>query len=177
MEGKDGHPWDVIRNKHIRRLHSDNRYADVRFVLDRLPQWFEGYPDIGGIVDLDNMAMSGHSFWCADDASDRGHEISDKEGNLLDLSDARIKSGLLYSPGSIEHLGDLDPQLVYPSINIPLLHMTGTEDGSPLSDLGYEIRLAVFDNTDTERYLLVLKDGDHMVFNGSRGKLGAKSVS
>ena len=69
----------------------------------------------------------------------------------------------------------MDPKEVYPSISIPLFHMTGTEDGSPLSDLGYEMRLTVYENTSTEKHLLVLKDGDHMVFAGSRGKLGHTS--
>jgi hypothetical protein len=69
----------------------------------------------------------------------------------------------------------MDPVDVYPSINIPLFHMTGTDDGSPLSDLGYEIRLVVYEHTHSEKHLMVLKDGDHMVFAGSRGKLGHTS--
>jgi pimeloyl-ACP methyl ester carboxylesterase len=70
-------------------------------------------------------------------------------------------------------LDDPDPKDVYPSIDIPLFHMTGTDDGSPISDRDYTMRLAPFEHTDkAEKYLLVLKDGDHMVYNGSRGKLG-----
>ena len=67
----------------------------------------------------------------------------------------------------------LDWEEVYSKIDLPLFHMTGTDDGSPISDLGYEIRLAVYEHTcKAEKHLLVIKDGDHMVFNGSRGKLG-----
>lgn len=171
-EGKDGHPWDVIRNTPITRDMTLNRYQDIPFVLDQLPAWMDAHPDIGMHADLSNIAMSGHSFGALTTQVMAGMLFPDHEGNLLDLHEARFKCGILYSPGSIEHLGEMKPEEIYPEIKIPLFHMTGTEDGSPLSDLGYEIRLVVYENTKTEKYLLVLKDGDHMVFAGSRGKLG-----
>jgi len=35
-EGKPGHPWDVIRNTHIPRKASLDRFLDIPFVLDNL---------------------------------------------------------------------------------------------------------------------------------------------
>ncbi|HOO50089.1 MAG TPA: hypothetical protein PLK94_02255 [Alphaproteobacteria bacterium] len=35
-EGKQGHPWDVIRNTHIPRHATLNRFKDVPFALDQL---------------------------------------------------------------------------------------------------------------------------------------------
>jgi len=171
-EGKPGHPWDVIRATPITRETTLNRYADIPFVLDQLPQWMAAHPEIGQHADLKTLGMSGHSFGALTTQVMAGMLFPDDQGNLLDLKEPRFKAGILYSPGSIEHLGDMKPEDVYPSISIPLFHMTGTDDGSPLSDLGYEMRLAVYENTHTEKHLLVLKDGDHMVFAGSRGKLG-----
>lgn len=174
-EGKPGHPWDVIRATPITRETTLNRYADVPFVLNQLPDWMEQHHDIGLYADLSTLGMSGHSFGALTTQVMAGMKFPDATGNLLDLKEPRFKAGILYSPGSIEHLGDMDPKEVYPSISIPLFHMTGTEDGSPLSDLGYEMRLTVYQNTNTEKHLMVLKDGDHMVFVGSRGKLGHTS--
>lgn len=174
-EGKPGHPWDVIRATPITRDTTLNRYADIPFVLNQLPAWMEANPEVGLHADLSTLGMSGHSFGALTAQVMAGMRFPDAKGELLDLQDTRFKAGILYSPGSIEHLGDMDPKEVYPSINIPLFHMTGTEDGSPLSDLGYEMRLTVYENTHTEKHLLVLKDGDHMVFAGSRGKLGHTS--
>ena len=100
-------------------------------------------------------------------------KFPDREGILQDFKDSRFQCGILYSPGSVEHVGEFDPQEAYSGVDIPLFHMTGTDDGSPISEAGYEIRLVAYDHTDkADKNLLVLKDGDHMVFNGSRGKLG-----
>ena len=54
-----------------------------------------------------------------------------------------------------------------------MLHMTGTDDSSPVENWDYKKRLDVYNNiTKAKQYLLIINDGDHMVFNGSRGKLG-----
>ncbi|MBK9562997.1 MAG: hypothetical protein IPO54_07770 [Micavibrio sp.] len=55
--------------------------------------------------------------------------------------------------------------------------MTGTNDDSPLEGFTYDRRVVVYDYTGAaEKYLLVLKDGDHMVYNGTRGKLEANPL-
>ncbi|MEM9468589.1 MAG: hypothetical protein AAF988_00330 [Pseudomonadota bacterium] len=171
-EGQKEHPWDIIRRTHISRETTLNRYKDVPFVLDALSEWFDKHPQIKAIADMSNLGMSGHSFGALTTQVMAGMLFPNEESDLIDLSDDRFKAGILYSPGSVEHLGDFDPNTVYPPIKTPLFHMTGTEDGSPLSGQGYEMRLAVYNHTKKEKYLLVLNNGDHMVFNGSRGKLG-----
>ena len=172
-EGKEGHPWDIIRDTHISRETTFNRYYDVPFVLDNLPDWMNQNPEAGTLADLSVIGMSGHSFGALTTQVMAGMKFPNREGTLLSFKEDRIQAGILYSPGSVEHLDDPDPETVYPSIDIPLFHMTGTDDGSPISDRGYEMRLAVYEHTDkAAKYLLVLQDGDHMVFNGSRGKLG-----
>lgn len=171
-EGKKGHPWDIIRNTHISRDMTLNRFADIPFILNNLNNWMKKHEPIKTHVDIKNLGMSGHSFGALTTQVMAGMSFPDQNENLLDLYDDRFKAGILYSPGSIEHLGDINPDEVYQNIKLPLFHMTGTQDGSPLSELGYEMRLAVYENSNTEKHLLVLKDGDHMIFAGSRGKLG-----
>jgi pimeloyl-ACP methyl ester carboxylesterase len=99
----------------------------------------------------------------------------DKDNQLASFADDRFKAAIAYSPGDISHLGDFDEAQAYQSINIPILHMTGTEDKSPLTNEGYELRLKAFQGSKDikGKHLLVMNEADHMVFVGSRGKLGA----
>jgi hypothetical protein len=96
----------------------------------------------------------------------------DESGTLQSFADSRIGHGLLYSP--IPSLSVDHPSGVFHTIDRPILHMTGTNDVSPLSGYGYEERFRIFDNaTAAERIMIVIKEADHMVFSGSRGQLPA----
>ena len=171
-EGKPGHPWDIIRATHIPRSASLARFGDVPFVLDNLEEWLFQFEDINGRIDIKNIGMSGHSFGAMTTQVMMGMQFPDEQGILQDLSDSRFKCGILYSPVPEFHLsGDL-PEDVYSEINRPLFHMTGTDDSSPVEGFGYERRLDVYNHSNAEKYLMILKDGDHMIYNGSRGKLG-----
>ena len=172
-EGKEGHPWDIIRQMHIPRSASLNRFKDVPFVLDQLPQWMEAHPEISAKADLSIMGMSGHSFGSLTTQVMGGMMFPQEDGKLRRAREERFKAGVLYSPGPIAHLALDDPRDIYGSIDLPLFHMTGTDDSSPVEDWDYTKRLVVYDNSErAEKHLLIIKDGDHMVFNGSRGKLG-----
>ena len=171
-EGKKGHPWDIIRATPIPRQATLDRYRDVPFVLDQLSRLLGQYPETAS-ADLNNLGMSGHSFGALTTQVMAGMTFPDDRGRLLSFKQMAFKAGILYSPGSLDHLGAFDPAAVYPGIDIPLMHMTGTDDRSPMSNAGYEDRLIAYNHTDrADKYLVVLQDGDHMVFNGSRGKLG-----
>ncbi len=173
-EGKKGHPWDILRQVKIPRETTINRFKDVPFVLDQLPTWMDEHPDIGAFMDLDHLGMSGHSFGSMTTQVMAGQKFPDADGSLIGMKDDRFKAGILYSPVPIRHLvsDDVTNDMIYGSIDIPLLHMTGTEDESPLEGHGYEHRLDVYRHTGCpEKYLLVKEGGDHMVYNGTRGKL------
>lgn len=168
-EGKPGHPWDILRNVHITRETTLNRFKDVPFVLDSLQNH-----ELADIIDFDRVGMSGHSFGAMTTQVMAGMRFPDSQGNLMDLSDKRFKAGIAYSPTAIAHLTEAPPEELYGPISIPLLHMTGTEDDSPLDGYDYKHRLVIHDHTGhPEKYLHVLEGGDHMIYNGTRGKLGA----
>lgn len=170
-EGKQGHPWDIIRKQVIPRSATLNRFKDVPFVLDQLFDYFKVHQEIN--ADLTTLGMSGHSFGALTTQVMGGMIFPDEQGRLQKYNDVRFKAGILYSPGPIAHLGVDAPEDVYGSIDIPMFHMTGTEDDSPVENWKYTKRLAVYENSArAEKHLLIIKDGDHMVFNGSRGKLG-----
>jgi len=171
-EGKPGHAWDIIREANIPRSASLARFGDVPFVLDHLDEFLAEHPEVAPHINRKNIGMSGHSFGAMTTQVLMGMQFPDEQGILQDYSDSRFKCGILYSPVPEFHLsGDL-PEDVYSEIARPLFHMTGTDDSSPVEGFGYERRLDVYNHSAAEKMLLILKDGDHMVYNGSRGKLG-----
>lgn len=172
-EGKPGHPWDIIKATPIPRSMTLARFADVPFVLDNLAEFINQYPDIAPHIDTKTIGMSGHSFGAMTTQVMCGQQFPDEQGILQDYSDPRFKCGVLYSPVPAFHLTGELPQRIYGSINRPLFHMTGTDDSSPVEGFDYTRRLDVYNNSGSaEKMLMILNDGDHMVYNGSRGKLG-----
>lgn len=174
-EGKPGHPWDIIKSTHIPREATLNRFADIPFVLNQLPAWMETHDDVGCHACLNTFGMSGHSFGALTSQVMCGQMFPDKDGKLRSYTEPRFKAGILYSPVPIQHMALDDSRDIYGSINQPLLHMTGTDDASPIENFGYEHRLVVYEHSPPPKYLFTLKDGDHMIYNGSRGKLGTSS--
>ncbi len=173
-EGKSGHPWDILQKVKISRETTLNRFLDVPFVLDQLMLWAEDAPDVGAYMDFDRLGMSGHSFGAMTTQAMAGMVFPHVDGVLTSYHEPRFKAGVLYSPVPISHLTDASPEEVYGAINMPLFHMTGTDDASPLEGYDYRHRLLVADHAGhPDQYLQVLQDGDHMVYNGTRGKLGA----
>lgn len=171
-EGKPGHPWDVIRATPIPRSATIDRFRDVSFVLDRLPGWAAAYPEIAEHMDMDRLGMSGHSFGALTTQAMAGQMFPDEAGALQSFREPRFRAGIAYSPVPIHYLTDAPAADIYGPIACPLLHMTGTEDESPVEGFGWERRRQVFDASGANpRYLVTLAGGDHMVFAGSRGKL------
>lgn len=172
-EGKPGHPWDHLRKASVTRETTLARFRDVPFVIDQLQGWADENPEIGQYMDLSHFGMSGHSFGAMTTQVMAGQMFPDADGKLISLREPRISCGILYSPVPIRHLVGEEPEPhIYGPIDIPLLHMTGTEDDSPLHDFAYDRRLVIHEYSGhDEKYLQILEGGDHMVYNGTRGKL------
>jgi dienelactone hydrolase len=171
-EGKPGHPWDILRKLPITREMTLMRFMDVPFVLDQLPGWINENPDVGPFMDLTRLGMSGHSFGAMTTQAMAGQLFPDEDGTLKSFAETRFTAGIAYSPVPIRKLTHEEPEPhIYGPMKLPLLHMTGTKDDSPLEGFGYDRRLAVYDYGGGERYIVIFKDGDHMVYNGTRGKL------
>lgn len=176
-EGKEGHPWDVLKNVDIPREITLERFCDVPFVLDQLELMAEENPEIGQYMDFDALGMSGHSFGAMTTQVMAGQLIPDLTDTLISMYEPRFKAGILYSPVPIPHLSAAPEAEIYGPIAMPLLHMTGTEDTSPLGGFSYEQRLCVYEQTGhPEKYVLIKQGGDHMVYNGTRGKLAANPL-
>lgn len=176
-EGKPGHPWDILRQTKVSRSTTLNRFKDIPFLLDNLQDWADTQDGLSDMIAFDKIGMSGHSFGALSTQVAAGQMFLDEDDNPTTLPDARIKAGILYSPVPVaEHLlakaGDLGDTNIYEPINIPLLHMTGTLDEAPIGGMDYTHRLKVFEESGhNEKYLLIKDGADHMVYNGTRGKL------
>lgn len=165
-EGKPGHPWDIIKAIQIPRHATLNRLKDIPFALNQLKS-----VDFIENMDLTRIGMSGHSFGAMTTQVMAG-QMRGFGRRQYSLHEPRFCSGILYSPVPHNQKRMHKPDDFYGSIRIPLMTMTGTDDGSPLGNFGYQERLEVFDHSGgPEQYLLLLTGGDHMVYNGSRGKL------
>jgi hypothetical protein len=177
-EGKPGHPWEVLKNMHISRATTLNRYRDIPFVLGQLLALSAEHEELGAVMDLDRVGMSGHSFGAISTQVAAGQLTPDENGELISLRGEGLKAGITYSPvPGTSHLsdgqGEDEAANIYESIAIPLLHMTGTEDNSPINDMPYTGRKKVYDRTGdgVPKAWLVKDGGDHMVYNGTRGQL------
>ena len=170
-EGKPGHPWDNIRASKISRKDTIQRFRDIPFLLDALDGWIRDYPELGKMVDLSRIGMSGHSFGAVTTQVMAGQKLG-RGNRMYSLKEDRFKAAIAFSP-TVTYNHREDSSKIYGPIDLPMLYMTGTKDESPVSNEGFEYRLDIFHHAGgPDQYLMVLEDGDHMVFAGSRGKLG-----
>lgn len=170
-EGKPGHPWDNIRAAHISRKTTLARFCDIPFILDELPAIAAENPDLQAHIDLSRIGMSGHSFGAITAQIMAGQRLGTGR-RRYQLREPRIRAAIAYSPSPAYNHRE-DPVTIYDGIDIPILCMTGTDDSSPVSGRPYTYRLPIYEHAGSaEKMLLVLQDGDHMVFAGSRGGLG-----
>ena len=167
-EGKPGHPWDVIRAQKIPRKATLQRFQDVPFASDQLFLLNDAQ------MDLTHLGMSGHSFGSLSTqmacGQTRGHGR-----HMYRVADDRITCGIAYSPVTVQKKFGQPPSDFYKTINRPMMYMTGTDDASPvIPNYSYLKRMEVFEHAGgPDQHMVVKIDGDHMVYNGSRGGLGA----
>lgn len=180
-EGKPGHPWDILRQIKVPRADSIARFLDVPFVLDALPGWAAENPGIGENLDLTRVGMSGHSYGSLTAQVMAGQMFPGPDEAPLSLKETRFRAAILYSPVPMGHLmpheSKAEKRAIYGSMDLPMLVMTGTQDDSPIEGFDYTARLDVYEYSGArEKFLLVKEGGDHMVYNGTRGKLEANPL-
>jgi len=164
--GKPGHPWDNIRKANIPWADVQNRYLDVPYAIEKLKQ-----EEMPVTLDFDRLGMSGHSFGALTTQIIAGQLTGNPHPE--DFSDHRFKCALAYSP--VPNIRIPRPaKEVYSPIALPMMHLSGTEDHSPLDGNIQEGRDEIFEYAGQNGVMqvsIVLDKADHMVFNGSRGQL------
>ncbi len=135
------------------------RPADVRFVLDRLEKLNQGgLPLLSHRLDLTRIGMAGHSFGAWTTMAIAG------QGGIY--ADPRVKAAIAMStPAPFRKEYDR----VFRNVHIPILHMTGTLDDSPVGDTKAADRRIPYNHIQgVDQYLVTFQGGDHMIFSGRR---------
>ncbi len=146
------------------------RIGDVRFALDQISTINQDATSaLHGLLDVDRIAIAGHSFGAVTAEAMCGELLGPKNTNVYD---PRIKAGIIYSPSAPK---TADPRKAFSKIAVPMFHWTGTRDDSPIArDTKAKDRRIPFDNINTtDQYLVILEGGDHMIFNGRVGRMVA----
>ncbi|HEV7505956.1 MAG TPA: hypothetical protein VGS07_13700 [Thermoanaerobaculia bacterium] len=140
------------------------RPKDVSFVLDRVTALNGDVSPLKGRLDLRAIGMAGHSFGAWTTLAVAGQMLGPRL--LGSLADPRFKAAIAMS-ASVPRNVDLDR--AYGKINMPILHMTGTLDDSPIGDTKAAERRVPFDHIQAPgQYLVIFQGGDHMIFAGQR---------
>lgn len=148
------------------------RYEDVKFVLAELEKRNSENNktekhSLAGQINFDRIGIGGHSF-----GSQTAFAAA---GRLPYRHIEKIKAAVVMSPNTPKNVS---PALVHKNIAIPLLHLTGTDDRSPLDkSFDPKDRRIPFDNiTGAEQYLVIFDGGTHLLFSGHRRLFGTTAM-
>ncbi len=167
---KGGRPGRLLAS--MRESIADPRNAvarplDVRFVLDRLEKLNQGGSPLAHRLDLTRVGMAGHSFGAWTTLVVAGQRIGREvaSGSNPSYADPRIKAAIAMS-APVPRKGE-DYDRAFAAIHIPVLHMTGTLDDSPLGETRAAERRIPYDHIHgADQYLVTFEGGDHMIFSG-----------
>ena len=147
-----------------------NRPRDVSFALDQLEKWNRADSPLKDRLDLGHIGMAGHSFGSFTTLAIAGQVFIGLGDREISFADSRIKAALAMSSPVPARKDTLDR--AFGKIKIPVFHMTGTEDYSPIGETKPAERRVPFDHTHgADQFLLTFTGGDHMLFGGHSAKL------
>ena len=139
-----------------------DRAQDIKFVLDELELLNEKDPHLKKQIDLQRIALAGHSFGAGTTLAIAGQNFG---RNGHGLEDRRVKAAIYLCPPV--GAGKSAPVQTYGSIEIPGMLLTGTEDNSPISETKAEDRRIPFDGMKApHQYLVNFAGADHSTFGG-----------
>lgn len=164
FQGQD-RPLEALRGAAADPRRAADRGRDVKFALDECERLHAGDGPLAGRLDLERVGMAGHSFGANTTLMVCGQRFGPRLLRLPSFRDDRIRAAIPMSapvPGTRR-----DPDYTYGEIRVPLLHMTGTLDESPIGDTAAADRRIPFDNiAGVDQYLVTFEGGDHMIFSG-----------
>jgi len=138
------------------------------FALDQI-EHMNRQGRLAGRLDTGRIGMAGHSYGARGTMAAAGQRMG-VHGTRF--KEPRIRAGVVLSPALPGGRGtQAAASGVYDAIGIPLLHITGTEDGMPLAGTAFDpvTRTLPFRRIDrTDQYLLVLDGATHDTFGGGR---------
>jgi predicted dienelactone hydrolase len=142
-----------------------DRAKDIKFVLDELERRNQKDPAFKNHLDLEKIALAGHSFGAGTTLAIAGQTFG-SAGRNLDIKDNRVKAAIYLCP-PVADAAKSAPEQIYGSIQIPGLLLTGTEDNSPIRDTKAADRRIPFDGMKyPHQYLVNFIGADHATFGG-----------
>lgn len=143
-----------------------NRPKDVSFAIDRLEQENGTGGEFAGLLDLKRIGVAGHSFGAYTTLAIAGQQFGIPGGRQISFTDKRVKAAIAMSetpplPASAQES--------LAQIQIPMMHLTGTQDTSPI---GREVTAAdrrkPFDAivAHADQYLITFDGARHLTFAG-----------
>jgi predicted dienelactone hydrolase len=164
-------PMDALRQAAAMPANSLNRVLDVRFALDQLEKLNREPGPLHGRIDLQRIGMAGHSYGAWTTLAVAGQVFFGPGGKELSGADPRIKAALPMSAPAPRDKTAAKLDAAFAKIKIPVMHMTGTLDDSPIGETKAAERRLPFDHIrGADQYLITFAGGDHMIFSG-RGRL------
>ena len=142
-----------------------NRPLDVSFAIDRLEKLNQESSPLKNRLDLARLGVAGHSFGAFTTLAVAGQVFVTPGGREISYADPRVKAAVAMSAPVPANKQTFDQ--AFGKIKIPVLHMTGTKDYSPIGETRPEERRVSFDHIHgADQFLLTLNGGDHSVFGG-----------
>jgi len=159
-----GNPFAIVDRLQAAAHESEAaaRAGDTRFALDQILSKAEG--PYARFIDPQRIVAAGHSYGANTTLLSVGARVF-REGRWLNFRDPRYKAAIVISAPPFYGEGDLNSVLA--NINVPILHVTSTDDiiripgyYSPASD-----RVAIFNATaSTRKRLVMFQGGSHSMF-------------
>jgi len=152
-----GRPMQSMKEAALDPTTAVNRPLDVSAAINELKALNAKEPLLGNL-DLDRIGVAGHSFGAWTALTIAGQGMGQKS-----RADERVKAAIAMSAPVPRR----DQGRSYAHITIPVLHMTGTADNSPIGETAAADRRIPFDSiSNAPEYLVTFEGGDHMVFSG-----------
>jgi dienelactone hydrolase len=164
-----GQRMSAMRRAAAQPRNAQDRVHDVSFALDQLTELNARDAAWRGKLDLARVGMAGHSFGAYTTLAAAGADYSGR--GAARLVDPRVKAAIPMSAPVPANKARLDE--AYARVKIPCLHMTGTEDDSPIGDTKAAERRLPFDHCrNSDQFLITFTGGDHAIFGGRERKWG-----
>ncbi|HSJ02767.1 MAG TPA: hypothetical protein VK956_09960, partial [Verrucomicrobium sp.] len=163
---RDAKPSDRMNAVRLAAMNPANALArpkDVSFVIDELTRLnaADSSP-LRGRLDLNRIGVAGHSFGGFTAMAIAGQSFMAEEPRMID---PRVKAVIQMSAPVIG--GQQLSESKFDAIRIPVFHMTGTKDDSPVGETMAADRRVPFDRMrHSDTCLVIFQDGDHMIFSG-----------
>jgi predicted dienelactone hydrolase len=156
----------VRPKKQLRKAFDDpgnirDRPRDMIFAINELERMKRRTDPLGNRLDLERIGASGHDFGAQTALALAGQVLPGE----IAIVEPRVKAVVAMS--SPVPLGQVPLAVAYGDINVPCLHITGTDDNSIVATTQASQRRLPFDYTHgADEYLIIFQGADHRTYSG-----------